>query len=71
MTKTIDLNLRIQTRDHNGRWKDLRFAGPSHSFMETAISSACHLDQDGLFSSDVRIVDATGKVVMRGDNKPH
>lgn len=62
---------KIQTRDHNGKWRDLRFAGPAHSHIETAISSACRLDQDGLFTGDVRIVDTAGKVVMKGDNKPH
>jgi hypothetical protein len=54
---------KLQIRDHNRKWRDLRFAGPSHSHIETAISAACALDQDGLFTSDVRITDLANKVV--------
>ena len=63
------MNFKVQTRDHNGKWKDLRFAGPPHSNIETAISVACSLDEDGLFTADRRIVDSDGKVVMKGGNK--
>lgn len=56
----------IQTKDHNGKWKPLRFGGPPHSNIETAISVARRLDQDGLFPSTVRIVDSAGNVVMKG-----
>lgn len=54
----------IQTRNSSGKWAPSRFAGPPHSAIETAVSAACHWDEDGIFPSDVRIVDDAGKVVV-------
>lgn len=54
----------IQVRSNSGKWVRGRFTGPPHGSIETAVSAACHFDQDGLFPSGVRIVDDAGKVVV-------
>jgi hypothetical protein len=54
----------IQTLNARGKWAPARFAGPPHHAIETAVSAACHWDEDGLFPADVRIVDDTGKVIV-------
>jgi hypothetical protein len=56
------MSYRIQTRDHNGKWKDLRLAGPPHSHIETARAAAAMLDQDGDLTN-IRIVDEAGWTV--------
>lgn len=60
------MTFQVQTRSHTGKWKTSGFA-PS-STVEAATKNARYLDEDGLFRSDMRIVDATGKVVLKGDN---
>lgn len=59
----------IQTRNFNGKWATPRFSRPVAT-LPSAIASACALDQDGLFLAGVRIINAAGEVVLKGDNKP-
>lgn len=54
----------LQVRSVSGKWVAARYTGPSHSHLETAISAACGLDQDGIFPADVRIIDDKRVVVV-------
>jgi hypothetical protein len=55
----------IQSRGNSGKWQISR-SFRTYAVLDAAVAQCCALDQDGIFSSDVRIVDDTGKVVCTG-----
>lgn len=57
----------VQSRDHTGRWKDVRFSRPV-ACVEQAIELVRSYDEDGLFSANYRIRDSYGDVVYTVKN---
>lgn len=46
-----------------GKYRPCRI-DPNHQTLEAAIASCCRRDEDGIFPSDVRIVNDVSKVIV-------
>lgn len=57
------MSFTVQSKQMNGRWAPVAF-NRRHATLDAAVARCCGCDEDGMFPSDLRVVDEDGKVLV-------